>query len=65
MERIWLKSYPPGVPAEVDFKAYKSLGDLFEKSVRQYRERDAFHSMGKTIRFGDAFVTKLKRTSQR
>ena len=25
MERIWLKSYPPGVPAEVDYKAYRSL----------------------------------------
>ena len=53
MERIWLKSYPPGVPAEVDYKAYRSLGDLFEKSVAQYRERPAFHSMGKTITFGE------------
>ena len=41
MERIWLKSYPPGVPAEIDYKSYKSLGDLFEKSVAQYRERAA------------------------
>jgi long-chain acyl-CoA synthetase len=53
MERIWLKSYPPGVPAEIDYKAYKSLGDLFEKSVALYRERDAFHCMGKTISFGE------------
>jgi long-chain acyl-CoA synthetase len=53
VDRIWLKSYPPGVPAEVDYKAYRSLGDLFEKSVAQYRERPAFHSMGKTISFGE------------
>ncbi len=53
MDRIWLKSYPPGVPADIDYKAYKSLGDLFEKSVAQYRERPAFHSMGKTISFGE------------
>ena len=53
MDRIWLKSYPPGVPAEIDYRAYRSLGDLFEKSVAQYRERPAFHSMGKTIRFGE------------
>jgi long-chain acyl-CoA synthetase len=52
MERIWLKSYPPGVPAEIDYKGYKSLGDLFEKSVALYRERAAFHCMGKTISFG-------------
>jgi long-chain acyl-CoA synthetase len=59
MERIWLKSYPPGVPAEIDYKAYRSLGDLFEKSVAQYRSRDAFHCMGKTISFGE--LDKLSR----
>src|SRR3989442_3516934 len=53
MDRIWLKSYPPGVPAEVDYKNHKSLGDLFEKSVAQYRDRAAFHSMGKTLSFGE------------
>jgi long-chain acyl-CoA synthetase len=59
MDRIWLKSYPPGVPAEIDYKGYRSLGDLFEKSVVQYRDRDAFHSMGKTISFGQ--LDKLSR----
>src|SRR6185436_3437042 len=53
MDRIWLKSYPPGVPADIDYKTYKSLGDLFEKSVAQYRSRAAFHSMGKTISFDE------------
>jgi long-chain acyl-CoA synthetase len=53
MERIWLKSYPPGVPADVDYQAYRSLGDLFEKSVKQYAERPAFHNMGRTISFGE------------
>src|SRR3954463_13222352 len=51
MEKIWTKSYPPGVPTEIDYKSYRSLGDLFEKSVAQYASRDAFHSMGKTITF--------------
>jgi long-chain acyl-CoA synthetase len=59
IDRIWLKSYPPGVPAEVDYKAYRSLGDLFEKSVAQYRDRPAFHCMGKTITFGE--LDKLSR----
>jgi long-chain acyl-CoA synthetase len=53
MERIWLKSYPPGVPAEVDYRAYRSLGELFEKSVAKYAERPAFHSMGKTLSFAE------------
>jgi long-chain acyl-CoA synthetase len=51
MERIWLKSYPPGVPADINPAEYKSLVELFEKSVRQYAERPAFHSMGKGISF--------------
>ena len=53
MERIWLKSYPPGVPAEIDTHQYRSLVELFEKSIRAYGERPAFTSMGKTLRFSE------------
>ena len=53
MERIWLKSYPPGVPADVTWDAYKSLGDLFEQCVKKYADRSAYHSMGKTITYAD------------
>jgi long-chain acyl-CoA synthetase len=59
MERVWLKSYPPGVPAEIDYKANRSLGELFDKSVARFRDRAAFHSMGKTISFGQ--LDKLSR----
>jgi long-chain acyl-CoA synthetase len=52
MERIWLKSYPAGVAPEIDYKNYRSLGELFDKSVVQYRGRDAFYCMGKSITFG-------------
>src|SRR5687767_6463561 len=53
MERIWLKSYPPGVPADIDPKQYRSLIELFDSSIAKYRERPAFHSMGKTISFDE------------
>src|SRR3982750_2277941 len=53
MERIWLSSYPAGVPAEIDPGEYRSLVELFEKSIGRYGERPAFHSMGKTITFSD------------
>jgi len=53
MERIWLKSYPPGVPAEIDTHQYSSLVELFEKSIRAYADRPAFTSMGKTLRFSE------------
>jgi long-chain acyl-CoA synthetase len=51
MERIWLKSYPPGVPADVDVGRYRSLGDLFETSVGRFGERAAFVNMGKAISY--------------
>jgi len=59
MERIWLKSYPAGVPADIDTRQYKSLVELFEKSIREYRDRPAFTSMGKTIDF--AALDRLSR----
>jgi long-chain acyl-CoA synthetase len=53
VERIWLKSYPPGVPADIDPTEYASLVDLFDKSVRKFAARPAFHSMGKSITYAD------------
>jgi long-chain acyl-CoA synthetase len=53
MERIWLKSYPAGVPADVRFDEFKSVGDLVDRKVVEYRDRPAFHCMGKTISFGE------------
>jgi long-chain acyl-CoA synthetase len=53
MERIWLKSYPPGVPADIDPNDHKSLVELFESSVKKFAERPAYHSMGKTLTFAD------------
>jgi len=53
MERIWQKSYPRGVPTEIDTRQYGSLVELFEKSIRAFGERPAFTSMGKTIRFSE------------
>jgi long-chain acyl-CoA synthetase len=32
MERIWLKQYPPGVPADIDTSQYGSLVELLEES---------------------------------
>src|SRR3954471_17601088 len=53
MERIWVTSYPKGVPAEINPGEYRSLVDLFERSIRAYGDRPAFHCMGKTISFGE------------
>jgi len=53
MEKIWLKSYPPGWPKEVTWNQYPSIGALFEDSCKKFADRPAFHCMGKTIGFAE------------
>jgi long-chain acyl-CoA synthetase len=53
MERIWLKSYPEGVPADIDPTVYGSIGDFFAASVDRYRDRTAFVSMRRTMSYGE------------
>jgi long-chain acyl-CoA synthetase len=59
VERVWLRSYPPGVPADINPNEYRSLVELFDSSIKKYADRPAFHSMGKTISFGE--LDKLSR----
>ncbi len=53
MEKIWLRSYPQGVPEFVDVNEFKSLGQLFEQSCAQYRDRVAYINMGVGITYGE------------
>ncbi|HYG54873.1 MAG TPA: long-chain-fatty-acid--CoA ligase [Burkholderiales bacterium] len=53
MERVWLKSYPTGVPADIDPGEYRSLIELFDQSIAKYADRPAFHNMGKTMSFAE------------
>ncbi|ONE28720.1 long-chain fatty acid--CoA ligase [Burkholderia pseudomallei] len=53
MDKIWLKSYPPGVPAEIDASPYSSVPDLLEESFGLYRNQQAFICMGKAITYGE------------
>jgi long-chain acyl-CoA synthetase len=52
MEKIWLKQYPAGVPAEVKTDLYPSLVALLEESFRKYRGLPAYRFMGRTVTFG-------------
>jgi long-chain acyl-CoA synthetase len=52
MERIWLKNYPQGVPADIDPSLYRSLVAMLEASFARYRDSDAFLSMGKKLTYG-------------
>jgi len=53
MERIWLKHYPAGVPADIDATQYSSLVELLEESFAKFRERKAFICMDKSISYRD------------
>ena len=70
MERIWLKSYPEGVPAEIDASAVGSLGDFIKTSFEKFRDRIAFISMGKAMSYGEldlksrAFASYLQNVAR-
>ena len=53
MDRFWIKSYPQGVPAEVDVDAFRSIVDMFERSVEKFGDRPAFVQMGVTLSFAE------------
>ncbi len=53
MERIWLKQYPPGVPADIDPTQYVSLVALLEESFAKFADRKAFICMDKSITYRD------------
>jgi long-chain acyl-CoA synthetase len=51
--RPWLRSYPPGVPAEIKPDEYRSLQDLLEHSMAHNTARQAYTSMNRTISYAD------------
>ncbi len=53
MEKFWLKSYPEGVPADIDCTPYPSLAHLLEGSFHQYAESPAFVCMDSQLTYGD------------
>ena len=53
MEKVWLKNYPQGVPAEIDPARFSSLRELFEQSVRDYGPKPAYTNMGRTITYDE------------
>ena len=50
-DRIWLKSYPPGVPADLDTSLYPSLVALMEESFKKYADRTAYSFMGMELSY--------------
>jgi len=61
VEKIWLERYPNGVPKEIDPDHYASLVEIFEESVKKYRDHVAFSNMDTEITYGqlDELTTKF------
>jgi len=59
MERIWLKHYPPGVPAEIDPAQFRSVAALIEDCFQRFAGRAGYSFMGKEFTFAE--VDKASR----
>lgn len=53
MDKFWLRSYPAGVPAEIDPSRYRSLVHLMEEAFAKYAQRNAYVCMGRFITYAD------------
>jgi long-chain acyl-CoA synthetase len=53
MEKIWLKSYPKSIPAEVDLNEFSSIPDILRKSCQKFCGLPSFSNMGKTLSYTD------------
>ena len=53
MEKVWLASYPEGVPELIPDPPYSSLTDMMNASMKKYASRKAYTNMGSSITFGE------------
>ena len=53
MNKVWLKNYPTGVPAEINPNEYPSLTTLLEDNCARFSSLDAYTSLGRTITYAE------------
>ena len=53
MDKIWLNSYPAGVPADIAIDHCPSLVALVDEACRRYSGQTAFISMGRELSYAD------------
>lgn len=57
--KIWLKNYPVGIPAEIDADQFMSIPDLLEKIAVKFAAKPAYHNLGYTLSY--ASLERLSR----
>ncbi len=53
MKKIWLESYPDGVPEEIPTPPFKSVRDMLEFPMTEFPDRPSFTNMGTTLTYRD------------
>jgi len=52
-QRVWLQSYPAGVPPDIDPLRYGSLIEIFEESLARYPQRVAYTCLGRDLTYAE------------
>jgi long-chain acyl-CoA synthetase len=60
MDKFWIKSYPAGVPAEIDYTCYRSLVHLMDEAFSKYAQRNAYVCMDKFLTYAELDVMSKK-----
>jgi long-chain acyl-CoA synthetase len=53
VEKIWLRNYPAGVPADINPDEIASLQALIERSFAKFADRPAYTLMDRTLTYGE------------
>jgi long-chain acyl-CoA synthetase len=53
MEKVWLKSYPKGVPEFAELGKYNSLAHMFDECAERHGNLPAFANMGASLSFSE------------
>ncbi|KAF1713596.1 long-chain-fatty-acid--CoA ligase [Pseudoxanthomonas sangjuensis] len=58
-DRPWFKSYPAGIPHEIDLDEYRSIVSVLDAAIGKFRDRPAFSNFGKTFSYAE--IDELSR----
>ncbi|HTJ96305.1 MAG TPA: AMP-binding protein [Rhodocyclaceae bacterium] len=60
MQKNWLQSYPPGVPADINPDEYASVPAMFAHIVTRFGPKPAYTSFGKTLSYNEVDQLSLQ-----
>jgi long-chain acyl-CoA synthetase len=53
VEKIWLKSYPSGLPREIDADRFSSVAEIWRDACSRFADRPAYSNMGAVLSYRD------------